>query len=111
IAPVDAIHYELNFACSTRRPPGYLFLCPLEDLQFGGRFRHPPCAAYWSLDPFQGKELPGCMFPSITLEVAAYLPVWDSAVYEGLRRFHSAKGFDPDSQDVAQHLGYPLYEL
>ncbi|KAJ6486628.1 hypothetical protein C8R45DRAFT_930264 [Mycena sanguinolenta] len=29
----------------------------------------------------------------------------------GLHRFHQAKGFDLDSQDVAQHLGYPLYKL
>ncbi|KAJ7906966.1 hypothetical protein B0H13DRAFT_2332925 [Mycena leptocephala] len=29
-------------------------------------------------------------------------------VYAGLRQFHRAKGFDPDSQDVA---GYPIYQL
>jgi hypothetical protein len=32
-------------------------------------------------------------------------------VYAGLRQFHRAKGFDPDSQDVACHLGYPIYQL
>ncbi|KAF7353337.1 hypothetical protein MSAN_01521900 [Mycena sanguinolenta] len=36
---------------------------------------------------------------------------WDNSVYEGLRRFHQGKGFDPDSQDLARHLGYPLFEL
>ncbi|KAJ6526102.1 hypothetical protein B0H19DRAFT_1275952 [Mycena capillaripes] len=36
---------------------------------------------------------------------------WDSSVYAGLRQFHRGKGFEPDSQDVAQNLGYPLYEL
>jgi hypothetical protein len=36
---------------------------------------------------------------------------WDASVYTGLRQFHQAKGFDPDSQDVARHLGQPLYQL
>ncbi|KAJ7755486.1 hypothetical protein B0H16DRAFT_715739 [Mycena metata] len=36
---------------------------------------------------------------------------WDASVYAGLRKFHRAKGFDPDSQDVARHLGYPLYQV
>jgi hypothetical protein len=36
---------------------------------------------------------------------------WDADVYAALRQFHRAKGFDPDSQDVAQHLGYPLFQL
>ncbi|KAF7340671.1 hypothetical protein MSAN_00128400 [Mycena sanguinolenta] len=25
--------------------------------------------------------------------------------------FHQAKGFDPDSQDLIRHLGWPLYQL
>ncbi|KAJ7928268.1 hypothetical protein B0H13DRAFT_1860701 [Mycena leptocephala] len=28
-----------------------------------------------------------------------------------LRQSHRAKGFDPDSQDLACHLGYPIYQL
>ncbi|KAJ7928258.1 hypothetical protein B0H13DRAFT_2549772 [Mycena leptocephala] len=36
---------------------------------------------------------------------------WDADVYAALRQFHRAKGFDPDSQDVAQDLGYPLFQL
>ncbi|KAJ7486380.1 hypothetical protein B0H11DRAFT_2015954 [Mycena galericulata] len=37
---------------------------------------------------------------------------WDaSVVYAGLRKFHTGKGFDPDSQDVARHLEQPLYKL
>ncbi|KAJ7669812.1 hypothetical protein B0H14DRAFT_1028322 [Mycena olivaceomarginata] len=29
----------------------------------------------------------------------------------GIRQFHQTKGFDPDSQEVAIHLGHLLYEL
>jgi hypothetical protein len=36
---------------------------------------------------------------------------WDPSVYAGLRKFHQAKDFDPESQDVARHLGHPLYQL
>ncbi|KAJ7669891.1 hypothetical protein DFH06DRAFT_1125301 [Mycena polygramma] len=35
---------------------------------------------------------------------------WDSSVYAGLAKFHLAKGFDPYSQDVARHLGHPLFQ-
>ncbi|KAF8212744.1 hypothetical protein K438DRAFT_1169899 [Mycena galopus ATCC 62051] len=33
----------------------------------------------------------------------------DGKLYNGLRRFHQAKNFDPNSQDVARYLGKPLY--
>jgi hypothetical protein len=50
-------------------------------------------------------------FPSIqlTFNVGGYS--WDASVYAGLRQFHQAKGFDPDSQDIAQHFGEPLFQL
>ncbi|KAJ7446090.1 hypothetical protein FB451DRAFT_791228 [Mycena latifolia] len=36
---------------------------------------------------------------------------WDTRVYAGLRQFHKAKGFEPCSQDLARHLGHPLFQL
>jgi hypothetical protein len=36
---------------------------------------------------------------------------WNSGVYKGLRQFHKAKGFDPDSQELARHLGHSLFKL
>jgi hypothetical protein len=50
-------------------------------------------------------------FPSISLSTSVHGDSWDASVYAGLRQFHQAKGFDPDSQDVAHHLGKPLYQL
>ncbi|KAJ7895566.1 hypothetical protein B0H14DRAFT_2680856, partial [Mycena olivaceomarginata] len=70
--------------------PGYLFFCPFAKLEqicqhvCGSRL-----PAYWSLDS-SGRE------PS---------------VYAGIRPFHEARGFDPDSQDVGMHLGYLLFQL
>jgi hypothetical protein len=50
-------------------------------------------------------------FPSISLSIGVIGDSWDASVYTGLRQFHQAKGFDPDSQDVARHLGERLYQL
>ncbi|KAJ7775526.1 hypothetical protein B0H16DRAFT_1713111 [Mycena metata] len=49
-------------------------------------------------------------FPGMKFETEITERSWDASVYAGLRQFHAAKGFDPDSQDVARHLGYALYE-
>ncbi|KAJ7826039.1 hypothetical protein B0H13DRAFT_2680789 [Mycena leptocephala] len=76
----------------------------------------PDCLAYWSLDPsgvarLSPEEASELGFPSIRPYTTIYGSRWDANVYAGLRQFHQIKGFDPDSQDVAEHLGYPLYQL
>jgi hypothetical protein len=98
-------------------PPGYLFVCPAKDLQIGpSSFRLADCPAYWSLDP-SGAERLGpeeateLGFPCIQLYKYIDADYWEAEVYAALRQFHQAKGFDPDSQDVARHLGYPLYRV
>ncbi|KAJ7912281.1 hypothetical protein B0H13DRAFT_1613775 [Mycena leptocephala] len=98
-------------------PPGYLFVCPAKDLQIGpSSFRLSDCPAYWSLDPvgaerLSPEEADELGFPSIVFRTSISQFSWDANVYAALRQFHRAKGFDPDSQDVARHLGYPLYQL
>ncbi|KAJ6620019.1 hypothetical protein B0H10DRAFT_2023335 [Mycena sp. CBHHK59/15] len=99
-------------------PNGYLFLCPFDDLQTSDRtrFRCPDLPAYWSLDPsgleiLNAEEAENLGFPSLELIMEVWAPTWDGTIHEALRRFHRAKGFDPESQDVARSLGYPLYKL
>jgi hypothetical protein len=98
-------------------PFGYLFLCPAKDLQTGpSSFRWPDCAAYWSLDPagverLTTEEAISLGFPSIELKIIVWGRSWDASVYAGLRQFHQGKGFDPVSQDVARHLGDPLFQI
>ncbi|KAJ7679423.1 hypothetical protein DFH06DRAFT_511072 [Mycena polygramma] len=98
-------------------PVGYLFLCPTTDLETGpSSFRWPACPAYWSRDPsgiqhLSTEEANRLGFPCIQLETELFVSSWDASVYAGLREFHHAKGFDPDSQDLARHLGYPLFQL
>jgi hypothetical protein len=98
-------------------PEGFLFLCPPIDFQIGpSSFRWPECPAYWSLDPLGVKRLSmedatHLGFPSICFSDMARGMNWDASAYAGLRQFYQAKGFNPDSQDIARHLGYPIYQL
>ncbi|KAJ6530691.1 hypothetical protein B0H19DRAFT_1384609 [Mycena capillaripes] len=115
---VDEIQFRLKIPATTvDLPDGYLFLCPKSDFKIGPlSFEWPDCPAYWSLDSSgveclsmeQATELG---FPSIQLFTEIWGKSWDASVYAGLRQFHQAKGFDPDSQEVARHLNKPLYRL
>ncbi|KAJ7719578.1 hypothetical protein B0H16DRAFT_1700198 [Mycena metata] len=115
---VDEVEFRIAIG-NTRQdaPPGYLFLCPTTDLQTGLlSFRWPDYPAYWSLDPsgadrLSSEEATQLGFPSFQLTSKFEGLSWDTSVYAGLRQFHQAKGFDPDSQDVARDTGYPLYRL
>ncbi|KAJ7884210.1 hypothetical protein B0H14DRAFT_2701046 [Mycena olivaceomarginata] len=99
-------------------PPGYLFLCPATD--FGtdvpACLAVPTCPAYWSIDPsgaerLSAEEARTLGFPDIDSWTEVRGMFWDSIVYGGIRQFHEAKGFDPDSQEVAIHFGYTLFEV
>ncbi|KAJ7192161.1 hypothetical protein GGX14DRAFT_30251, partial [Mycena pura] len=116
---VANIHYEIKVSSGRDTlPPGFLFLCPTTDLQMEDctRRQHPDCPAYWSLDPAgvqrlspeAAKELG---FPDIELKVTVRGEYWDGSVFSDIRKFHQAKGFDPDSCDVARKLGYSRYQV
>jgi hypothetical protein len=75
------------------------------------------CPRYWSFDS-SGDELLDLAdavnlgFPSLTFSMGIRgESSGEPTVYAGLRKFHQAKGFDPDSQDVARHLVYSLYHI
>ncbi|KAJ7721789.1 hypothetical protein B0H16DRAFT_1790311, partial [Mycena metata] len=95
----------------------YLFLCPTTDFKTGSSsFRWPECPAYWSLDPsgldrLSTEEATQLGFPSFQLTTRVHRDSRDASVYAGLWQFHRAKGFDPESQDVARHLREPLYKI
>ncbi|KAJ7042255.1 hypothetical protein C8F04DRAFT_1030670 [Mycena alexandri] len=103
---------------ATEEPPiGYLFVCPESHFRIGpGSFKWPDCSAYWSFDSrglerLSPDEATRLGFPSLNLTTRVGGYSWDTSVYAGLRQFHTGKGFDPDSQDVAHHNGYPLFQL
>jgi hypothetical protein len=121
ISPVSkqAIEYDLNLSGPTDNlPPGYLFLCPLAELQAEHRtcFRIPDCIGYWSLDPsgvgrLSDEAAEDLGFPVIKLDMCLWGRKWNANVYNGIRQLHKAKGFDPYSQEVALELGYPFVQL
>ncbi|KAJ7046310.1 hypothetical protein C8F04DRAFT_343191 [Mycena alexandri] len=117
-ALLESVEFTMEIQPATEKPPiGYLFLCPKSHFRIGPvSFKWPDCPAYWSFDSsglerLSTVEATRLGFPSLklTTHVGAYS--WDTSVYAGLRQFHIGKRFDPDSQDVARHLGYPLFQI
>ncbi|KAJ6459474.1 hypothetical protein C8R47DRAFT_1226611 [Mycena vitilis] len=115
---IAGVSFDLDISTPSLDPPkGFLFLSLAEHFQVGpSSFKWPDCPAYWSLDPsgidrLSTEDATRLGFPSIELSIRISLSSWDASIYAGLRQFHQAKGFDPDSQDVARHLGHPLYQL
>ncbi|KAF7337137.1 hypothetical protein MVEN_02151700 [Mycena venus] len=98
-------------------PSGFLFLCPENHFQIRpSSFAWPDSPAYWSLDSLgvnrlSTEEATRLGFPTIQPDTQIQGYHWGDSVYAGLRQFHQAKGFDPDSQDIAKHLEYPLFQL
>ncbi|KAK7035619.1 hypothetical protein R3P38DRAFT_2517986, partial [Favolaschia claudopus] len=96
---------------------GFLFLCPPQSFEVGPvSFKCPQDVAYWSFDPLGldrlcAEQAADLGFPTIRISILVSGQSWNDFIYAGLRQFHQGKGFDPDSQDLARYLGYPLYEL
>ncbi|KAJ7022353.1 hypothetical protein C8F04DRAFT_1138261, partial [Mycena alexandri] len=113
---VRRIDFTVSIGNATQTS-GYLFLCPPKDFRAHPiALGWPDCPGYWSLDPsganrLSTEEATRRGFPAIQLTTKVFGHYWDTSVYAGLRQFHRAKGFDPDSQDVALHLGLPLFQL
>ncbi|KAF7368637.1 hypothetical protein MVEN_00187900 [Mycena venus] len=115
---IDRVDFHIYFHHGADTPPpGYIFLCPQAHFQTGdGRFWKPANPAYWAFDelgaePLDTDQAEALGFPSITFHMGVVGNHWPSSAYEGVREFHRRKGFDPESQDVAKHLGYSLWEI
>ncbi|KAJ7602527.1 hypothetical protein FB45DRAFT_773575, partial [Roridomyces roridus] len=95
----------------------YLFLYPPNQLPKHWRYLQSPGSLwFWSLDPngqprLSVEEAESHGFPSVEMQMKVLGLSWDASVYEALREFHTAKGFDPDSQELAIHMRLPLYQL
>ncbi|KAJ7057444.1 hypothetical protein C8F01DRAFT_1372121 [Mycena amicta] len=102
---------KVKFTVPEGAPNGYLFYSPI-----GLQLPKKPSQIFWSFDPLgreqlSWKEARARGFPKLILSNFVEAFQWDASVYEEIRAMHIAKGFDPDTQDVARHLGYPLFEL
>ncbi|KAJ6502777.1 hypothetical protein C8R47DRAFT_1316759 [Mycena vitilis] len=112
---VCVVSFEVTVSSIENDPEGFLFLCPTDDFDVtsGG---WPARPTYWSLDPsgmhaLSTEDATKAGFPELQFKISTYGKSWYPSEYAGLCKFHQAKGFDPYSQDVARHLGLPLYQL
>ncbi|KAF7340336.1 hypothetical protein MVEN_01952800 [Mycena venus] len=71
---------------------------------------------YWSFDPTGLKWLTrkaaediGLPTPQFSVKATAWM--WDKSTPDMICKFHAAKGFNPDSQDAAIAMGYPLVDI
>ncbi|KAJ7768011.1 hypothetical protein B0H14DRAFT_2632975 [Mycena olivaceomarginata] len=119
-ALVDKIIFQIQQLPNTinpHRPKGYLFLCPPADFRIGpSSFKWPDRPAYWSLDPsgahcLSSEDTKILGFPALHMGTLVQTRTWDVSTYAGLGRFHQGKDWDPEGQDLARHLGHPLYDL
>ncbi|KAF7353211.1 hypothetical protein MSAN_01508800 [Mycena sanguinolenta] len=117
---IHGVEFTLRITDEREIPEGYLFVCPPQDLRtsterHASLYQWPACPAYWSLDPSGADRLStedarNLGFPAIHTETVVGGLSWDHSIYQGLRRFHEGKGFNPESQEVARRLGYPVFE-
>ncbi|KAJ7057439.1 hypothetical protein C8F01DRAFT_991836, partial [Mycena amicta] len=111
---VASTRVDVKFSVPQNVPAGYLFLCPPRRALESKASEKD--IAYWSLDPLGHSRLSredarARGFPDPVISRHGHKYRWDALVYEEIRAVHIAKGFDPDGQEVARHLGYPLFEL
>ncbi|KAJ7057454.1 hypothetical protein C8F01DRAFT_332751 [Mycena amicta] len=102
---------DMMFTVPEGAPNGYLFCS-----KSWQPLRKKPSQVFWSLDPLgrerlSWKEACTLGFPKLIFSMMGIPRQWDASLYEEVRAMHIARGFDPDSQDIARHLGYPLFEL
>ncbi|KAJ7676713.1 hypothetical protein DFH06DRAFT_1168875 [Mycena polygramma] len=115
---LEVVDYRLELSGPTHDlPPGYLFICPLAELQSDlAYFRVPDCPAYWSLDPsgvegLNADEASVMGFSDIKFHMAVGGRSWDDNDYAGIRTFHESRGFDAYTQEAAIAMGCPLVEM
>ncbi|KAK7063360.1 hypothetical protein R3P38DRAFT_2818279 [Favolaschia claudopus] len=69
---------------------------------------------YWSFDPsgndrLSPNEALNLGLPQASLEILVSQIYVDETLFKDLHTFHTMKGFNPDSQEIAKHLGLPLF--
>ncbi|KAJ7217564.1 hypothetical protein B0H12DRAFT_1241691 [Mycena haematopus] len=90
-------------------PLGFLFLyCPSPLHSTPAKVRNS--IAYWALDRTGQQRLSAedaleLGFPPVKAEIEVHVKSWNTATYLILRQFHEGKGFDPDGEEIARHLG------
>ncbi|KAF7330096.1 hypothetical protein MKEN_00274000 [Mycena kentingensis (nom. inval.)] len=71
--------------------------------------------AYWSLteggERLTATQARSLKLPEIKIEASVCGELYTESFYTDIRAVHEASGFDPYSTQIAEHLGYPLFEF
>ncbi|KAK6966783.1 hypothetical protein R3P38DRAFT_3152337 [Favolaschia claudopus] len=78
------------------------------------RYGFPREEPYWSFDPrgndrLSANEALNLGLPQARIDISVTHYFVDDAFLKDVHTFHARKGFDPDSQEIAEHLGLALY--
>ncbi|KAF8174607.1 hypothetical protein K438DRAFT_1848563 [Mycena galopus ATCC 62051] len=76
----------------------------------------PATAYYWSFtpdgsEPLSGEILEDISAPQVLLQAGLVGRSWTERDYQLVRELCLEKGFNPESPDLANHLGYPLAKM
>ncbi len=71
---------------------------------------------YWAFDPagldrLTNEVAEGIGLPTVEFSIGLVGGRWEERDYDMIRDFHVAKRFDPDTQDAAIAMGYPLIDI
>ncbi|KAJ8080092.1 hypothetical protein PM082_016920 [Marasmius tenuissimus] len=102
-------------------PPYYLFVFPdgiSLDIVFG-ELAPPESLYYWSVDPDGSSRMSEAQCMALGLPCFCRTRVrpvchgwqWKVEIYDLVRRWQEAKGFDPTTTDFARSMGYPIVEM
>ncbi|KAL0565960.1 hypothetical protein V5O48_016058 [Marasmius crinis-equi] len=99
--------------------PYYLFILPLLPLSSAPdleSWRRAQTFYYWSVDPdgasvMSEEQRISIGLPSYTSEFLSLCKRWPAEVYDFMRLWQEAKGFDPTTTDFARSMGYPILEV
>ncbi|KAJ7465951.1 hypothetical protein FB451DRAFT_1261443 [Mycena latifolia] len=118
--PEDEYTLDGTFMTGSFPEKIYLFACPLDARQVGGRqvLLLPPSneAFYWSLDPLGADKLTSeeaekFSLPNVSFAVRLWGCSWNETQYDVLRHFYLNKGYNPASTDATHALHYPLLQV
>ncbi|KAJ8079959.1 hypothetical protein PM082_016784 [Marasmius tenuissimus] len=105
------------------KPPCYLFVLPPPRLPDTtpdvASWLQAPAESlyYWSLDPNGDSVMPETQRVALGLPlyyqnvIPLELGQWKAEVYDLVRQWQEAKGFDPATTDFARSMGYPIVEI
>jgi hypothetical protein len=117
--PASDLEYTLagTFMADAPTDEVFLFLPSPRVTMVNGRLAfHVPPEPYFAFDLNGANQLTDDMhiergLPKFSLELSEQYGLWSDTEYQLLWNFHRAKGYDPDSQNIAAACGYPLIDV